>query len=258
MLAMDQIINIAAKAHYMYGGQVQVPLVIRAVIGKSWGQGAQHSQALQALFAHIPGLRVVMPTTPYDAKGTLIAAIRDNNPVLFLEHRTLHRQEGYVPEESYDVPLGQARVLAPGQDVTIVAISWMAVEAMRARAYLASQGISAEIVDPVTISPLDIATIRASAAKTGRVLVVDCGWVGFGVSAEIVAQLSEGRGQRPEVYRMGFEPTPCPPSPPLEHRFYPNGTSIAQFVQAGILGGDPSWAPDAPVYPEQLEFRGPF
>src|SRR5436309_10952081 len=150
LLAMNQIVNMAAKARYMYGGAVSVPIVVRSIIGRSWGQGPQHSQALHALFMHIPGLRVVAPSTPYDAKGCLIMSIRDDNPVMFIEHRMLHSQVGHVPEESYAVPLGKARVLADGTDVTLVGISWMAVECMRARSYLAQIGISAEVIDPVS------------------------------------------------------------------------------------------------------------
>jgi pyruvate/2-oxoglutarate/acetoin dehydrogenase E1 component len=135
LLAMNQIVNIAAKSSYMYGGAVSVPLVIRSVIGRSWGQGAQHSQGLHSLFMHIPGLRVVAPTTPYDAKGCLIASIRDDNPVIFVEHRMVHYQKSYVPEEPYAVPFGKARLLSHGDDVTIVGISYAAVECMRSPAW---------------------------------------------------------------------------------------------------------------------------
>ena len=133
LLAMNQIVNVAAKARYMYGGAVSVPIVIRAIIGRSWGQGAQHSQGLHSFFMHVPGLRVVAPTTPHDAKGCLISAIRDADPVIFVEHRMLHALHGAVPEESYEAPIGKARVLAPGRDVTLVGISYMAVECLRAR-----------------------------------------------------------------------------------------------------------------------------
>lgn len=257
LLCMNQLVNIAAKAHYMYGGTVQVPLVVRSVIGKSWGQGAQHSQALQSLFMHIPGLKVVAPSTPYDAKGTLIQSIRDNNPVIFIEHRMLHFEQGHVPPEPYGVPLGKARILAEGTDVTLVGISWMAVECLRARAHLAERGISAEVIDPVTLSPLDVQAIRRSAARTGKVVVVDTGWTTCGASAEIVAQLTEG-GHPLQVWRMGFAPTTCPPSPPLEALFYPTGRSVAAFVHATCFGGNPAWSPREEIYPEQTEFKGPF
>ena len=258
LLCMNQLINMAAKAHYMYGGRVSVPLVVRSVIGKSWGQGAQHSQALQSLFMHIPGLKVVAPTTPYDAKGLLIQSIRDDNPTIFIEHRLLHFQQGPVPELAYTVPFGKARVLAPGTDVTLVGISWMAIECLRARAYLEQAGISAEVIDPVSLSPLDLQTIMRSASRTRRVVVVDNGWTTCGASAEIVAGLTEGGCSERTVWRMGFAPTTCPPTPPLENLFYPDGRSIAAFVHATCLGGDPSWNPSVEIHPEQLEFRGPF
>jgi pyruvate/2-oxoglutarate/acetoin dehydrogenase E1 component len=256
LLSMNQLVNIAAKAHYMYGGQASVPLVVRSVIGKSWGQGAQHSQALQSMFMHVPGLKVVAPTTPYDAKGTLVQSIRDNNPVMFIEHRMLHFEKGYVPQESYSVPLGKARVLAEGSDVTIVGISWMAVEAMRARAYLAQRGIKAEVIDPVTLSPLDMDTIRRSAEKTGSVMVVDTAWTNCGASAEILARLAES-GSPIETARMGFAETTCPTTRELEDLFYPTGRSIATTVNAA-LGGDPFWTPADENFGDSIEFKGPF
>src|SRR5688572_2870813 len=137
MLAMNQLINIAAKSRYMYGGQVQIPIVVRSMIGKSWGQGAQHSQGLYSFFMHVPGIKVVAPTTPYDAKGCLIQSIRDNDPVLYVEHRILHFQKGPVPAAAYGVRLGRARITAPGADVTLVGISYMQLECLRARQYLA-------------------------------------------------------------------------------------------------------------------------
>src|SRR6516225_4600064 len=183
MLAMNQLINVAAKSRYMYGGSVRLPLVVRSMIGKSWGQAAQHSQGLHSFFMHVPGLKVVAPTTPYDAKGCLIAAVRDDNPVLYVEHRLLHFQKGPVPEEAYVVEPGKARITEPGEDVTIVGISWMQVECLRAQRYLADVGVRAEVIDPVWLSPLDIDTIAASAGKTGRLLVVDTAWTSCGASA---------------------------------------------------------------------------
>src|SRR5438552_9420917 len=141
LLAMNQLVNIAAKSRYMYGGQVSVPIVVRSVIGRSWGQGAQHSQGLHSYFAHVPGLKIVAPSTPYDAKGCLIASIRDNDPVMFVEHRMIHFQKGHVPQDLYTVPFGKARVLTEGTDVTLVGISYMAVECLRAQKYLSEIGI---------------------------------------------------------------------------------------------------------------------
>jgi pyruvate/2-oxoglutarate/acetoin dehydrogenase E1 component len=258
LLCMNQLVNIAAKAHYMYGGGLNVPLVVRSMIGKSWGQGAQHSQALHALFMHIPGLKVVAPSTPYDAKGALVQSLRDNNPVIFVEHRMLHFQGGHVPEELYGVPFGRARTLAAGSDVTLVGISHMAVECLRARAFLAERGISAEVIDPISLVPLDIETIRASAERTGHVVIVDNGWTSAGASAEILAQLVDGVSQPPRVSRLGFAPTTCPTTRSLEDLFYPNGRSIAEHVNVQ-LGGPATWSPrEIEGDAAELEFKGPF
>src|SRR5439155_15124571 len=158
MLAMNQLVNVAAKSRFMFGGQVAVPLVVRTMIGRSWGQGAQHSQGLHSFFMHVPGLKVVAPATPQDAKGCLIAAIRDDNPVLYVEHRLLHFQNGPVPADAYTVKPGKSRVTATGDDITLVGISYMQVECLRARHYLEDVGIHAEVIDPIWLSPLDIDT----------------------------------------------------------------------------------------------------
>ena len=232
MLAMNQIVNLAAKMRYMYGGVVSVPLVIRAIIGKSWGQGAQHSQGLHSFFMHVPGLRVVAPSTPYDAKGSLIQSIRDSNPVLFIEHRLLHFERGPVPETSYTVPFGKARVLAPGKDVTLVGISWMAVECLRARELLLKEGIEAEVIDPVSLTPLDMETILESVSRTKNFLVVDTAWTSCGASAEILARVAESV-YAPEIkkmQRLGFEPVTCPTAKNLENLFYPDAEKIALAV----------------------------
>jgi pyruvate/2-oxoglutarate/acetoin dehydrogenase E1 component len=258
LLAMNQLVNIAAKSHYMYGGQVAVPLVVRAVIGRSWGQGAQHSQGLHSLLMHIPGLRVVAPTTPYDAKGLLVESIRDENPVIFVEHRLLHPQTGHVPEELYTVPLGKSRVLAPGTDITLVGISHAAVECLRARQCLASIGISAEVVDPVSLSPLDADGIAASVRRTGRLLVVDAAWTFCGASAEIITSVAERLDGPFRFRRLGFAPTVCPTSKPLENLYYPNAQSIASTAFGLVDGSAPAWRPEHIDAPEILEFKGPF
>lgn len=260
LLAMNQIVNIAAKSQYMYGGTVSIPLVIRAIIGRSWGQGAQHSQGLHSIFMHIPGLKVVAPTTPYDAKGCLTQSIRDDNPVIFVEHRMLHYIKGYVPETSYTVPFGKARVLAEGSDVTLVGISYMAVECIRAQHQLAEVGISAEVVDPVSLSPLDIDSIVESVNKTGRLMVVDSAWMMCGASAEIVAQVT-GRLQGEKdirVRRMGFEAVPCPTTKNLENLFYPSAQKIAAGAYRLIHNNKKPWMPAPREGPELVEFRGPF
>jgi pyruvate/2-oxoglutarate/acetoin dehydrogenase E1 component len=260
MLAMNQLVNVAAKSHYMYGGAVHVPIVVRSMIGKSWGQGAQHSQGLYSFFMHVPGLKVVAPATPHDAKGCLIAAVRDDNPVLYVEHRMLHFQNGPVPEASYTVAPGKARVTATGNDVTLVGISYMQVECLRARHYLQSVGVSAEVVDPIWLAPLDVDTIVDSVAKTGRLIVVDNGWSCCGAGAEIVARVTERlQGERDfRVARMGFAPTTCPTTPALEDLYYPNGRTIAARARDLIEGKATGWLPAEDKSLNTLVFRGPF
>ena len=260
MLAMNQLVNIAAKASYMYGGQVHVPIVVRSMIGKSWGQGAQHSQGLYSFFMHVPGLKVVAPTTPYDAKGCLIAAIRDENPVMYVEHRLLHFQKGPVPPDLYAISAGKARIAVPGDDVTLVGISYMQVECLRAQRYLEGVGIHAEVIDPIWLSPLDVDTIVASARRTRRLLVVDNGWTTCGASAEVVAQVVERLGESPDlrVRRIGFAPVSCPPTPSLETLFYPNGCTIAAVAFDLVQGGRNDWQPEEQESLKEIEFKGPF
>jgi pyruvate/2-oxoglutarate/acetoin dehydrogenase E1 component len=258
MLAMNQLVNIAAKSRYMYGGQVHVPIVVRSMIGKSWGQGAQHSQGLYSFFMHVPGLKVVAPTTPYDAKGCLIHAIRDNDPVMYVEHRILHFQKGPVPEPSYTVAPGKARVTAPGSDVTLVGISYMQVECLRARSYLETADIHAEVIDPIWLSPLDIDTIVESVRKTGRLCVVDNDWVTCGASAEIVALVVEHLQEPVLARRLGFAPVTCPPTPSLEDLYYPNAANIASAVYDLVRGGENGWLPKLRSDFQDIQFRGPF
>lgn len=263
LLCMNQLINMGAKAHYMYNGQVKVPLVIRTMIGRSWGQGGQHSQALHSLFMHIPGLKVVAPSNANDAKGCMIAAIRDNNPVVFIEHRLLYAVDGYVPYQSFEVPLGKARVLQEGDDVTIVAVSHMMMEALRAQKHLEGVGIKAEIIDPITLWPLDMDTIMQSVRKTGKLLVVDNAWLTCGASSEILTQVYErcrASGENmPEMARMGFAFTTCPTTKPLENAFYPNGQTIAKQAYEMVKGRNAaSWEPPAATKTEIDAFKGPF
>ena len=261
LLAMNQLINIAAKSRYTYGGAVSVPIVVRSVIGRSWGQGAQHSQALHSFFMHVPGLKVVAPTTPYDAKGCLIQSIQDDNPVMFIEHRLLHKyQKGYVPEEPYTVPLGKARILAEGDDLTIVGISHMVVECLRAQSYLEGVDISAEVIDLISLSPLDMDTIAKSVWKTGKLLVVDNAWTTCGATAEILARVVEHFQGQKEVWvrRMGFAPVTCPTTRNLENHFYPNARTIASSAYAMVHNNTKSWFPEGDEAPEIVEFKGPF
>ncbi len=262
LLCMNQLVNIAAKAHSMYGGAVKVPLVVRSMVGKSWGQGAQHSQALHSLFMHIPGLKIVAPSNAHDAKGCMIAAIRDDNPVLVMEHRLLYGTEAYVPEAPFEVRPGRARVVAQGDDITIVAISNMVPECLRARDLVAEVGISAEVIDPVWLQPLDIDSLVASARRTRRLLVADNAWLPCGASAEIIAAVLERAGPDAgiTVRRIGFASVTCPPSPPLEAAFYPNPGTVASAIHAMVRPAAPAWGPD----PErtrlsyQSSFCGPF
>jgi pyruvate/2-oxoglutarate/acetoin dehydrogenase E1 component len=260
MLAMNQLINVAAKSHYMYGGQVSIPLVVRSMIGKSWGQGAQHSQGLYSFFMHVPGLKVVAPSTPYDAKGCLVAAIRDDNPVMYVEHRILHFQKGPVPEASYTVAPGKGRVTSVGEDITLVGISQMQVECLRAQLYLKDIGLHAEVIDPIWLSPLDIDTIAASVAKTGRLLVVDNGWTCCGAGAEIVSQVLERlQGSREvRVRRMGFAPVTCPTTPNLETLYYPNSRTIAAAARDLVEGVHTGWLPEEQPGLDTIVFKGPF
>lgn len=261
MLCMNQLVNIAAKSHYMYGGQVRVPMVVRSMIGKSWGQGAQHSQGLHAMFMHVPGLKVVAPSNAHDAKGCMIAAIRDDNPVIFVEHRLLYFTDAYVPEESYALPAGKARICTQGSDITIVGVSNMLVECLRAHEMLADAGIEAEVIDPIWLTPLDIDTIAESARRTGRLLVVDNAWTSCGASAEIVARVVERNDGAPLlVRRMGYAATTCPTTPVLEKEFYPDPAKVARTAFDMVRPSAAAWSPD----PErsklayQMQFRGPF
>jgi pyruvate/2-oxoglutarate/acetoin dehydrogenase E1 component len=260
MLSMNQLVNVAAKSSYMYGGRVKVPLVVRSMIGKSWGQGAQHSQGLYSFFMNIPGLKVVAPTTPYDAKGCLIHAIRDNNPVMYVEHRILHFQKGHVPEKSYTVAPGKARITSPGGDLTLVGISYMQLECLRAQRYLEDVGIQAEVIDPIWLAPLDIDTIAESVRKTGRLCVVDNGWTTCGAGTEIIVQVLERlQGIRDiRVQRLGFAPVTCPTSPPLEAEFYPDARRIAAAAYDLVHGKKQNWLPEERADLKDIEFKGPF
>lgn len=239
LLAVEQIANQAANWHYMFGGQASIPLVIRMVIGRGWGQGPQHSQSLQAWFAHIPGLKVVMPTTPHDVKGLLISSIEDNDPIIFLEHRWLYNITGEVPEAIYRVPLGKARVAREGRDLTIAATSYMTLEALHAAEILATGGIKAEVIDIRTLRPLDRTTIADSVRKTGHLLVADTAWKTGGFGAEIVAQVAEEAFSdlKSSPRRIALPDCPSPTSPALAEYYYPRAPRIA--AAAGeMLGVD--------------------
>ena len=237
-LAMDQLLNVAAKWRSMFGGCLSVPLVVRAVIGRSWGQGPQYSQSLQSFMMHVPGIKVVMPTTPNDAQGVLLAAVADPNPVVILEHRLLYDTKGEVPDVCEPLPFGRVVTRRAGKDLTIVANSYMAVEALRAAEVLAGYGIEAEVLDPISLVPLGEETILTSLAKTGRLLVVDTSWMTCGVSAEIAAIAAEKGFEylKQPVRRLGMQRAVCPVSKPLEQAFYPHAGTIVAEALAMVEG----------------------
>jgi pyruvate dehydrogenase E1 component beta subunit len=233
LLAMDQLVNSAAKWFYMFGGQQSVPITIRLMLGRGWGQGPTHSQNLHAWFAHVPGLKVVMPTTPADAKGMLLESIFDPNPVVFLEHRWLHHQMGDVPKEStFRVPIGKANRVKQGNDITIVSMSYQTVEAMRACEALAENGVDAELIDLRSIQPIDWPTIKASVEKTGRLLVVDTGAETGSVAGEIVAKITtecfSGLVRAPQ--RLAMPDMPEPTCYALTKNFYIGAKEIAELA----------------------------
>jgi len=233
MYALDPIINEAANWHYMFGGKLSVPVVIWGIINRGGEQAAQHSQALHALFAHIPGLKVVMPSTPYDAKGLMIAAIRDDNPVVYIDDRWLYEIEGEVPEEIYEVPIGKAAIRKEGKDVSLVATSYMVHNAVHAAEELARDGIEVDVLDMRTVKPLDKELLLASVKKTGRLVVADGGWKTCGIAAEITSLVFEevfGFVKAP-VARVTLPDIPAPASSPLEKIYYPNSGDIVQAVK---------------------------
>jgi pyruvate dehydrogenase E1 component beta subunit len=232
LYGLDPLVNQAANWHFMSGGKASAPVVLWGIINRGGEQAAQHSQALHAWFSHVPGLKVVMPSTPFDAKGLLIAAINDNNPVVYLEDRWLHGSTGVVPEDAYSIPIGKSIVRKTGSDITIVANSFLAAESVKAGETLTGRGIDAEVVDVRTIKPLDQDTILSSVAKTGRLLVVDGGWRSFGVSAEIAAVVAEGAFEmlKSPIRRLALPDTPAPASRNLENAYYKNSEDIVACV----------------------------
>jgi len=232
LLAMDQIVNHAAKWRYMFGGHGKVPLVVWACTGRGWGSAAQHSQALQGLFMHIPGLRLVMPGTPYDAKGLLLQSVADDNPVIIIEHRWLFKQSGPVPEKIYRLPLGKGAVRRRGKDVTVAGVSHMILEAQAAARDLAKEGIEVEIIDFRTLKPLDKDLLLESVGRTGRLVLVDNGWKCGGVTAEIAAVVAEEGFDllRAPVRRVTCLDVPAPAGYTLEAYFYPGAEQIKDAV----------------------------
>jgi pyruvate/2-oxoglutarate/acetoin dehydrogenase E1 component len=236
-LTMDQVVNQAAKIHYMSGGSLKAPLTVRTTLGATRRSGAQHSQSLHAWVAHIPGLKVALPATPYDAKGLYKSAIRDDNPTILFEDKMMFTQKGPVPEEEYLIPFGVADVKREGDDVTLIATSSMVYVALDAAAMLEDEGVSAEVVDPRTLVPLDRDTLIASARKTGRVIVIDEGHQSFGASAELAAVVAEGAFWHLDapVRRLGAMDVPIPFSPRLEDETVPTPERVVATARE-LLG----------------------
>ncbi len=236
LLAMDQLVNNAAKWHYMFDGLANVPLVVRLIIGRGWGQGPQHSQSLQALFAHIPGFKVVLPATAYDAKGMLMAAIEDNNPVIFIEHRWLHNVKDAVPAETYSVSLDGARVLHEGDQVTVAAFSYMVLEAMQLARALAPLGVRLEVIDMRSARPLDVDTVAKSVRKTGRLLVLDTGSASGSVAGELITRVVEREFStlQKAPIRIASPDYPVPTSPHMAEGYYPGAIQVLGAIRALI------------------------
>ena len=231
--AMDQIVNQVAKMRYMSGGKAKIPLVIRTQGGGGRGNAAQHSQSLEALFLHIPGLKIVMPSTPYDARGLLKAAIRDDNPVMFIEHKLLYATKGSVPDGEYLIPFGQADIKRRGKDVTVITISFMVTKALKAAESLAKEGIEVEVIDLRTLVPLDLETTLQSIRKTNRAVIVHEGCRRGGVGAEIASRISEEAFDYLDapIERVGSLDVPIPYSEPLEIAVIPGEEKIISAVK---------------------------
>jgi pyruvate dehydrogenase E1 component beta subunit len=237
LLALEQIVNNAAKSHYISNGQHKVPLVIRMVIGRGWGQGPEHSQSLEPLFAYFPGLKVVMPAFAADAKGMLIAAIEDDNPVIFIEHRFVHYATGHVPEGYFTAPLDGPKVVRPGEDITIVATSYGVLEAMRAADVLSEVGCSVEVIDLRVLRPLNMAPILASVRKTGRLITIDTGFFRYGIGSELIASVvaEEFTALKAAPVRLGLPEHPTPSSRGFLPGIYPDAQGVVRTVGT-ILG----------------------
>lgn len=236
LLAMDQIVNHASKYSYLFGGKLKVPLVIVAVIGRGWGSGAQHSQSLHGLFMHVPGLRLVMPSTAYDAKGLLVASIADGNPVILIEHRWLFKHKSHVPEGLYAVPFGKGLVRRRGKDATVVGISYMVIEALRAAEDLQKEGYDIEVIDPRTLKPLDEEIILESVKKTGHLVIADTDWRTCGAASEIASMVAQKGFEylKAPVKIVAWPDVPVPSSYVLEEAFYPGKDDIIKSVKESL------------------------
>jgi pyruvate dehydrogenase E1 component beta subunit len=263
LLALDQLVNTGAKWHYMFGGRRGVPLTIRLILGRGWGQGPTHSQALHAWLAHVPGLKVALPSTPRDAKGLLLAAIFDDNPVVIIEHRWLHQATGEVPEGDHRVALGTAQVVREGADLTVAALSYMVPEALRAAAVLERQGCGVEVVDVRSVAPLDWGTILGAVRRTGRLLALDIAPATLSVAGEIVARAAmEAFGSlRCAPRRIALPDLPTPTSPALTRGFYPGAAEVVRAAGEMLGRRFDASELETPGPPHDVPgawFKGPF
>ncbi|NGX63676.1 MAG: Pyruvate dehydrogenase E1 component subunit beta [Candidatus Anoxychlamydiales bacterium] len=268
-LAFDQLINNASKWHYMFANQMNVPMVVRLIVGQGWGQGPQHSQSIHSMLAHIPGLKIVMPSNPYDAKGLLVSAVKDNNPVIFIEHRWLHNIEGFVPEDIYEVEIGKAKKISTGNDITIISLSNMTFEAWKAVSSLEKENISVDLIDVRSVKPLDKDMILESVKKTGKVIIVDPDWKTLGFSSEIMALICEEAFsylKKPPV-RITYPDRFVPTSWTLSNFYYPSSKEIE--IKALELMDKNSFAAELkkklekmrssqPLDTPDKNFKGPF
>jgi len=258
MLAMNQIVNMVSNMRYVTGGKVKVPLVIRGILGRGWGQGAQHSKSLQSFFAHVPGLKVVMPTTPQNAYGLLRAAIQDDNPVIFLEHRWLYDAVDTVDFNRTD-QLGKSEVRLKGNSLTVICTSWMNVEALKAAEILKRRDVALEVIDVRSLVPLDINPMIESVKRTGLAMIADYDWVFCGFGAELAAQISKAcfKELKKPVERLGFAQTPCPTTRPLENLFYPSARQIVRLAEKMLDLKETDLSKEV-FYSWEEKFKGPF
>ncbi len=258
LLGMNQLINMISSYAFASNNKVKVPMLIRAVIGRGWGQGYQHSKSLQSIFAHIPGLKVIMPSTPFDAKGMISASLNDGNPIICLEHRWLYWQKGHVPKNDYLVALDEPQIIRKGRDITILCLSWMNVEACQAAEYVKKFGINCEVIDIRTLTNLKMKKIYNSIKKTKRCIIADYDWTKYGASAEISDYVYSNfhKKLKNPIKRIGFQFTPCPTSRDLENQFYPNAKDIIKEISIIFKKKIPIEKLD--LYSHEKKFKGPF